>query len=122
MEFCATVTVKNTGQVTGSEVVQIYVTPSSTTKLTHPVRSLRGYAKAKDLKLHRRGREDGQVRPELLVHCGEQVEDREGHLWCYSRFISRDDRAERWMTVSKEILGWIVGASWRWQSMNVSKI
>ena len=50
MEFCATVTVKNTGNVTGSEIVQVYVTPSSSTKLTHPVRSLRGFAKAKDIK------------------------------------------------------------------------
>lgn len=48
--FSAKVTVQNTGSVVGSEVVQIYVSPSSTTKLTHPVYSLRGFAKAKDVQ------------------------------------------------------------------------
>jgi beta-glucosidase len=50
LSFTATVKVQNTGDVVGSEVVQIYVTPSSTTKLTHPVCALRGYSKAKDVK------------------------------------------------------------------------
>lgn len=50
LQFYATVTVQNTGGVTGSEIVQIYVTPSSETKLTHPVRSLRGYGKARNLE------------------------------------------------------------------------
>lgn len=50
LEFCATVKVTNTGAVAGSEIVQIYVTPCSTTQLTHPIRSLRGFGKARDLK------------------------------------------------------------------------
>jgi beta-glucosidase len=50
VSFRVAVKVQNTGEVVGSEVVQLYVTPSSTTKLTHPVRTLRGYAKVKDLK------------------------------------------------------------------------
>ncbi|KAG8854733.1 hypothetical protein FRB91_003186 [Serendipita sp. 411] len=49
MSFTATVKVENTGPVIGSEVVQVYVTPSSSTKLTHPVRSLRGYTKAHNI-------------------------------------------------------------------------
>ncbi|KAG8833577.1 hypothetical protein FRC17_010401 [Serendipita sp. 399] len=49
MSFTVTVKVQNTGSVVGSEVAQVYVTPSSTTQLTHPVRSLRGYAKARDI-------------------------------------------------------------------------
>ncbi|KAG8814210.1 hypothetical protein FRC17_001247 [Serendipita sp. 399] len=49
LAFTATVTVKNSGNVKGSEVVQIYLTPSSSTQLTHPVRSLRGFAKVRDL-------------------------------------------------------------------------
>lgn len=47
--FIARVKVENTGPVVGSEVVQIYVTPSSTTKLTHPMRSLKGFTKVKDV-------------------------------------------------------------------------
>lgn len=49
LSFVATVKVENTGSIKGSEVVQIYVTPSSTTGLTHPVRKLAGYNKAYDL-------------------------------------------------------------------------
>lgn len=41
--------VTNIGKVVGSEVVQIYVTPSSTTVLSHPIRTLRGFGRAKDL-------------------------------------------------------------------------
>ena len=48
--FAAKVKVQNTGSVVGSEVVQIYVSPSSTTKLTHPTYALRGFAKAKDVQ------------------------------------------------------------------------
>lgn len=44
-----TAPVKNTGSVAGREVLQVYVTPSSSTKLTHPLRTLRGYAKTKEL-------------------------------------------------------------------------
>ena len=43
------VTVTNVGGVTGSEVVQVYVTLPSSSQLTHPERQLRGFAKAKDL-------------------------------------------------------------------------
>ncbi|KAG8761181.1 hypothetical protein FRC14_006230 [Serendipita sp. 396] len=50
MAFTATVEVKNTGTTTGSEIVQVYLTPSSSTRLTHPVRSLRGFTKVRDLK------------------------------------------------------------------------
>lgn len=49
MNFVARVHVQNTGGRVGSEVVQIYVTPSSESKASHPVRSLRGYGKTHDL-------------------------------------------------------------------------
>lgn len=49
LSFVASVKVENTGRVKGSEVVQIYVTPSSTTKLMHPVRRLAGYNKAHNI-------------------------------------------------------------------------
>lgn len=62
----------NTGNVTGSEVVQVYVTPSWTTKLAHPIRSLCGYAKAKDLKsIDVDVKMDNYVCPELLAHRDE---------------------------------------------------
>lgn len=46
----ARVKVENTGPLVGSEVVQIYVTPSSNAKLTHPVRALKGFTKVRDLE------------------------------------------------------------------------
>ena len=49
MSFVARVRVQNTGGRPGSEVVQIYVTPCSESKATHPVRSLRGYGRTHEL-------------------------------------------------------------------------
>ncbi|KIM30941.1 glycoside hydrolase family 3 protein [Serendipita vermifera MAFF 305830] len=49
LSFVATVKVKNTGAIKGSEVVQIYATPCLTSQLTHPVRRLAGYKKAHDI-------------------------------------------------------------------------
>ncbi|KAH7129146.1 glycoside hydrolase superfamily [Dactylonectria macrodidyma] len=42
----ATVNVKNTGSVSGKEVVQVYVSPSSSTQAWRPLRELKGFAKA----------------------------------------------------------------------------
>lgn len=39
----------NTGQVPGSEVVQLYVTLPSTSDLTHPPLQLKAFAKVRDL-------------------------------------------------------------------------
>ncbi|TEB28299.1 glycoside hydrolase [Coprinellus micaceus] len=45
----ATVTVKNTGNVVGSQVVQLYVTLPKTSLLTHPELQLKAFGKIKDL-------------------------------------------------------------------------
>lgn len=45
----AKVTVSNTGPVSGSEIVQLYVTLPSTSELTHPPLMLKAFAKVKDL-------------------------------------------------------------------------
>ncbi|TEB18147.1 hypothetical protein FA13DRAFT_1746415 [Coprinellus micaceus] len=45
----ATVTVKNTGNVVGSQVVQLYVTLPKTSLLTHPELQLKAFGKVKDL-------------------------------------------------------------------------
>ncbi|KAH0830132.1 glycoside hydrolase family 3 protein [Lanmaoa asiatica] len=45
----AAVTVTNTGSVSGSEVVQMYVSMPKTSDVTHPPRLLRAFGKAKDL-------------------------------------------------------------------------
>ena len=43
------ITVENIGPVTGSEVVQVYISLPATSKLTHPPLQLKGFAKARDL-------------------------------------------------------------------------
>ncbi|KAF9043921.1 glycoside hydrolase family 3 protein [Panaeolus papilionaceus] len=43
------VTVTNTGALTGSEVVQVYVSLPATSQLTHPGLQLKGFAKIRDL-------------------------------------------------------------------------
>ncbi|KAG2021328.1 cellulose-binding beta-glucosidase [Coprinopsis cinerea AmutBmut pab1-1] len=43
-------TVSNTGSLPGSEIVQVYVTPPSTSPLTHAPLQLRAFSKVKDLK------------------------------------------------------------------------
>lgn len=45
----ATLSVTNTGQVPGSEVVQLYVTLPATSDLTHPPLQLKAFAKVRDL-------------------------------------------------------------------------
>jgi len=42
-------TVTNIGNVTGSEVVQVYISLPTTSELTHPVLQLKGFAKVRDL-------------------------------------------------------------------------
>ena len=42
-------TVENIGPVTGSEVVQVYISLPATSELTHPLLQLKGFAKARDL-------------------------------------------------------------------------
>jgi beta-glucosidase len=42
-------TVENTGPVTGSEVVQVYISLPETSALTHPLLQLKGFAKVRDL-------------------------------------------------------------------------
>ncbi|KAH9483439.1 putative beta-glucosidase I [Psilocybe cubensis] len=50
-EFSLTVSlnVTNTGNVTGSEVIQVYIAAPTTSELTHPLLQLKGFAKAKNL-------------------------------------------------------------------------
>jgi beta-glucosidase len=43
------VQVKNTGSVAGGHAVQLYVSPPPNSAVTHPVRQLRAFAKARDL-------------------------------------------------------------------------
>jgi beta-glucosidase len=45
----ATVSLTNTGSVSGSETVQLYVTLPATSELTHPPLQLKAFAKVKDL-------------------------------------------------------------------------
>lgn len=45
----ASVTLTNTGNVSGSEIVQLYVSMPSTSHLTHPMLMLRAFVKVKDL-------------------------------------------------------------------------
>lgn len=45
----ASVKVSNAGALTGSEVVQAYISLPSTSELTHPPLQLKGFAKARDL-------------------------------------------------------------------------
>lgn len=48
--FVATVTVTNTGAISGSEVVQLYITLPSTPEYTHPVLQLRAFSKIQELQ------------------------------------------------------------------------
>ncbi|PPQ85427.1 hypothetical protein CVT25_006319 [Psilocybe cyanescens] len=50
-EFSLTVSlnVTNTGTITGSEVVQIYIAAPTTSELSHPLLQLKGFSKVKDL-------------------------------------------------------------------------
>ncbi|EPS94698.1 hypothetical protein FOMPIDRAFT_80649 [Fomitopsis schrenkii] len=49
LELTAKVTVKNTGKVTGSDAIQLYVAMPSTSDLTHAPLQLRAFKKVKDL-------------------------------------------------------------------------
>jgi beta-glucosidase len=49
LEVKASVTVKNTGSLVGSEVVQLYVTLPTTSHLTHAPLQLKAFAKVRDL-------------------------------------------------------------------------
>ena len=42
-------TVENIGSVTGSEVVQVYISLPATSEVTHPLLQLKGFAKVRDL-------------------------------------------------------------------------
>ena len=42
-------TVENIGRVTGSEIVQVYISLPATSKLTHPLLQLKGFSKVRDL-------------------------------------------------------------------------
>ena len=44
------VKVKNTGSVSGSETIQVYVSLPTTSELTHPPKALKAFKKAKDIK------------------------------------------------------------------------
>lgn len=47
--FLVSLTVENVGSVTGSEVVQVYISLPTTSELTHPALQLKGFAKVRDL-------------------------------------------------------------------------
>ena len=49
VEIVATLTVTNTGNVAGTETVQLYTTLPTTSELTHPPLQLKAFAKARDL-------------------------------------------------------------------------
>ena len=51
LEFSLTASVKvtNTGNISGSEVVQLYIAFPTTSSLTHPPLQLKGFAKVHDL-------------------------------------------------------------------------
>jgi len=49
VKLTATLTVKNTGSIPGTEVVQLYLTLPTTSELTHPPLALRAFSKVKDL-------------------------------------------------------------------------
>ncbi|KZT03376.1 glycoside hydrolase family 3 protein [Laetiporus sulphureus 93-53] len=50
LTLTATLTLTNTGPVTGSEVVQLYVSMPTTSELTHPPLALKAFVKVKDVK------------------------------------------------------------------------
>ena len=47
--LAVSLTVENVGPVTGSEVVQVYISLPVTSELTHPLLQLKGFAKVRDL-------------------------------------------------------------------------
>ena len=47
--LAVSLTVENVGRVTGSEVVQVYISLPATSELTHPLLQLKGFAKVRDL-------------------------------------------------------------------------
>ena len=47
--LAVSLTVENIGHVTGSEVVQVYISLPATSELTHPLLQLKGFAKVRDL-------------------------------------------------------------------------
>ena len=49
LSLTLSVTLTNTGTVSGSQVVQIYVSMPKTSHLTHPPLQLKGFAKARDV-------------------------------------------------------------------------
>ncbi|KAF8888341.1 glycoside hydrolase family 3 protein [Infundibulicybe gibba] len=49
-QLTASLTVSNTGKVTGSEVIQLYVALPTTSDLTHPPLQLKAFAKVRDLQ------------------------------------------------------------------------
>lgn len=49
-KFNVNLKVKNTGSLTGSEVVQVYVSYPSNGRVQHPIKQLRAFQKAKDVK------------------------------------------------------------------------
>ena len=49
LNVTASVKITNTGSVTGTEVVQLYVSYPTTSELTHPPLMLKAFAKVKDL-------------------------------------------------------------------------
>lgn len=50
VEIVASLDITNTGALTGSQVVQVYMTLPKTSHLTHPPLQLRGFAKVRDLE------------------------------------------------------------------------
>lgn len=86
----ATVTVTNTGNLAGSEVVQLYVSMPATSDVTHPPLLLRAFRKAKDLK-------PGQSEKVTLTLDKYAVS-----FW--------EERIERWV-VEKGVYGVKVGSS-----------
>lgn len=86
----ATVTVTNTGKLTGSEVVQLYVSMPTTSDVTHPPLLLRAFRKAKNLQ-------PGQSEKVTLTLDKYAVS-----FW--------EERIERWV-VEKGVYGVKVGSS-----------
>jgi beta-glucosidase len=48
-KMAVSLTVENMGLVTGSEVIQVYISLPATSKLTHPLLQLKGFAMVRDL-------------------------------------------------------------------------
>jgi beta-glucosidase len=59
--LAVSLTVENVGNVTGSEVVQVYVSLPATSGLTHPMLQLKGFAKVRDLVPGGKERRDVEV-------------------------------------------------------------